>query len=90
MLAGPDADWMKDHHAGEKEARGELRQLTEELQARKSAMRAVDADPQLRPAAEATGILGRYLRIRLRADKEAGRPCDMEGAAIQAVDYGTP
>ena len=53
-------------------------------------MRAVDADPLLRPAAEAKGVLGCYLRNRLRADIEAGRPCDMEGVAIQAVNFGTP
>ena len=46
------------------------------------------ADPQFRLAAKATGTLRRWNRLRL--NKEAGRPCDTKGAAMQAVDCGIP
>eukprot|EP00959_Pyramimonas_sp_CCMP1952_P427697 8957585-Pyramimonas_sp.AAC.1 len=53
-------------------------------------MHEVDTDPALAHVAAAPGLLGCYLRNRVRAAKEAGEEYDVEALAAHAVDYGCP
>ena len=81
---------MSNHHGPAKAECPPLAKLTPELQARLDAMRRVDSDPQLAPAASEGGVFGCYLRNRLRSAFEAGEKACMQTLALQAVDHGAP
>ena len=69
-LKGPDARWTANHHRA-KQQRAPLPDSTPELAKSKEVLRAIDTDPKLKHIHEASGLLGCYLRNRVRAAIEA-------------------
>eukprot|EP00959_Pyramimonas_sp_CCMP1952_P385819 8086063-Pyramimonas_sp.AAC.1 len=53
-------------------------------------MHEIDADLALAHVAAETGLLGCYLRNRVRAAKDANEEYDVGALAAHAVDYGCP
>ena len=49
-----------------------------------------DTDPALHHVAKATGLLGCYLRNRVRAAKEDDTAYDVEALTAHAVEFGCP
>ena len=82
VMQGPDPRWMANHHQAQQQ-RAPLPDSTPELARRKEVMHEVDSDPALQHVAEAEGLLGCYLRNRVRArgEPEAILTCGMGGAA---------
>eukprot|EP00959_Pyramimonas_sp_CCMP1952_P034760 728360-Pyramimonas_sp.AAC.1 len=70
-MLGPGAKWLANHHQA-KQQRALLPDSTPELARRKEVMHEIDTDPALEHVAMATGLLGCYLRNRVRGTKEAG------------------
>ena len=88
-MQGPDAKWLTNHHQA-KQQRAPLPDSTPELARRKEVMHEIDTDPALQHVAKATGLLGCYLRNRVRAAKEDDTAYDVEALTAHAVDFGSP
>ena len=69
-------------------------ELPEEVRRSRDAMAAIDANSSLRPAAEAKGAFGVFIRNRLRQLYEEQPDTDpqraMKELALEAVAYGAP